>query len=62
MVSEDIAWLEDFALKHRGAKLTCVVCAESARIIQGQEQSERRYFISSLPANPEQILHAVCAH
>lgn len=59
-VTEDIAWL---AQKGEWAGLQSIVMVEAEREIIGQEATrEKRYFISSLPANAAAHLHAVRSH
>lgn len=59
-VTADIAWL---AQKDDWAGLQSIVMVEAEREILGQEATrEKRYFISSLPANAAVLLHAVRSH
>jgi predicted transposase YbfD/YdcC len=58
----NLDWLELLGLKARWSKLTSVACIESTREIAGKVESEKRFVISSLPANSERILHAVRTH
>jgi predicted transposase YbfD/YdcC len=55
-------WLELLGLKARWSKLACVACIESTREIAGRVETEKRYVISSLPADSRRILHAVRTH
>ena len=55
-------WLELLGLKARWPGLTSVARIESTRQIGERVETDRRYFISSLPANGERILHAVRTH
>ena len=54
--------LELLDLKARWSKLTSVACIESTREIAGRVETEKRYVISSLPADSHRILHAVRTH
>ena len=58
----ELDWLDLLGLKARWTKLTSVACIESTREINGKIEAERRYVISSLPANSARILHAVRTH
>lgn len=42
--------------------LKSIVCIESERIIGEKQTCERRYYLSSLTANPEQLLKIIRAH
>lgn len=55
-------WLELLGLKARWPKLTSVACVESTREIADKVETEKRYVISSLPADSQRILHAVRTH
>jgi predicted transposase YbfD/YdcC len=55
-------WLDLLDLKARWPKLTSVACIESTRYIAGKVETEKRYVISSLPADSQRILHAVRTH
>jgi predicted transposase YbfD/YdcC len=59
---DHLDWLELLGLKTRWSKLTSVACIESTREIAGKVESERRFVISSLPADSQRILHAVRTH
>jgi predicted transposase YbfD/YdcC len=59
---DHLDWLELLGLKARWSKLTSVACIESTREIAGKVESERRFVISSLPADSQRILHAVRTH
>ncbi|MDR3299511.1 MAG: ISAs1 family transposase, partial [Candidatus Accumulibacter sp.] len=54
--------LELLGLKARGPKLASVACIESTREIDGRTTTEKRYVISSLPADSRRLLHAVRTH
>lgn len=58
----ELDWLELLGLKARWSKLACVACIESTREIAGRVEAEKRYVISSLPADSRRILHAVRTH
>lgn len=59
-VTEDIQWLRD---RHPAwQKLTSIVEIESQREIKGDMSAEKRYYISSLPAQAEKMLNAVRQH
>ena len=55
-------WLETSGLKARWKNLTSVACIESTRVIGDRVETDRRYVITSLPANSQRILHAVRTH
>jgi predicted transposase YbfD/YdcC len=59
VVSQQIEWL---AQKSDWAGLRSVAMIEETRECNGRTSTERRFFISSLPANARQIAHAVRAH
>ncbi len=56
---DDLSWLTSRS-EWKGLKSIAMV--ESTRIIQGKETVERRYYISSLPAEGEKIARAVRSH
>jgi predicted transposase YbfD/YdcC len=58
----ELDWLELLGLKARWPGLTSVACIESTREIAGRWETEKRYVISSLPADSRRILHAVRTH
>ncbi len=58
----ELDWLELLGLKARWSKLASVACIESTREIAGRVETEKRYVISSLPADSRRILHAVRTH
>ena len=58
----ELDWLDLLGLKARWSKLASVACIESTRDIGGKIESEKRYVISSLPADSRRILHAVRTH
>ena len=58
----ELDWLELLDLKGRWSKLASVACIESTREIAGKVETEKRYVISSLPADSRRILHAVRTH
>lgn len=59
-VTEDIQWLRE---RHPNwKKLTSVIEIQSQRDIKGEISTEKRYYISSLPAQPERISQAVREH
>lgn len=49
-------------LKARWSKIASVACIESTREVAGRVETEKRYVISSLPADSRPILHAVRTH
>ena len=59
VVSEDIRWLEQGA---RWAGLRSVAMVESTRDIAGERSLERRYYISTLPADPKRVAAAIRGH
>lgn len=60
VVTEDVNWLEQ---KRDWAGLKSIIMVESERALSGKEpQRERRYFISSLPANAKASLRVVRSH
>lgn len=59
-VTEDIQWLRD---RHpQGKQLRSLIEIENLRHIKGQMSTEKRYYISSLPAYPQTALNAVRQH
>lgn len=58
----ELDWLDLLGLKARWSKLASVACIESTREFGGKIETEKRYVISSLPADGHRILHAVRAH
>lgn len=58
----ELDWLDLLDLKARWSKLASVACIESTRSIAGKLETEKRYVISSLPADSRRILHAVRTH
>lgn len=59
-VSDDVAWL---IKRHPGWKtIGSIGMVESGREINGQTAIERRFFVSSLPADAEQFAKAVRGH
>jgi len=58
-VTDKIDWLVE---EHRWPGLQTIAKVISKRILQGKETTEVRYYISSLPANAEQIGKAARAH
>lgn len=59
VVSSQIDWLEQ---KTAWSGLTSIAMIEEIRDINGKISCDRRFFISSLPANAKQIAQAVRAH
>lgn len=59
---DELDWLDLLGLKARWPKLTSVACIESTRTIADKVETEKRYVISSLPADSRRILHAVRTH
>lgn len=59
---ENLDWLDTLGLKDRRKNLTAVACIESTRQIGDEIQTDKRYVISSLPADARKILHAVRMH
>lgn len=59
---DKLDWLDSLDLKVRGPKLASVACIESTREIGGKIETEKRYVISSLPADSCRILHVVRIH
>ena len=58
----ELDWLDLLGLKARWSKLASVACIESTRDMGGKISTEKRYVISSLPADSRRILHAVRSH
>lgn len=58
----ELDWLDLLGLKARWSKLASVACIESTRERGGTIETEKRYVISSLPADSRRILHAVRTH
>jgi predicted transposase YbfD/YdcC len=59
-ISDDVAWL---IKRHPLWKtIKSIGMVESSREIKGVATTERRYFVSSLPADAKQFAHAVRAH
>lgn len=59
-VTDDILWLKE---RHpQWKKLTSVVEIESQREIKGVISTEKRYYISSLPAEPKKLANAIRQH
>lgn len=59
-VTEDINWLKERYPQWK--QLTSVVEIESCREIKKVKSTEKRYYISSLTAEPKKIAHAVRQH
>ena len=59
VVSQQLNWLEQ---KPHWAGLRSIAMIEETRECNGHTSTERRFFISSLPADARQIAHAVRAH
>lgn len=59
VVSSKIDWLEN---KSQWAGLKTIAMLEESQEINGKKTVERRFFISSLPAEPKRIAEAVRAH
>jgi predicted transposase YbfD/YdcC len=55
-------WLDTLGLRTRWTNLASVACIESTRVIGDKTETDRRYVISSLPAQSDRILRAVRAH
>jgi predicted transposase YbfD/YdcC len=62
LAADELDWLELLGLKARWSKLASDACIESTREIAGRVETEKRYVISSLPADSRRLLHAVCSH
>lgn len=58
----ELDWLDLLGLKGRWAKIASVACIESTREIGDKIETDKRYVISSLPADSQRILHAVRSH
>jgi predicted transposase YbfD/YdcC len=58
----ELDWLDLLGLKARWSKLASVACIESTRQIGDKIETEKRYVISSLPADSRRLLHAVRTH
>jgi predicted transposase YbfD/YdcC len=59
-VTEKISWLKE--AKESWSGLRSIVAVESIRLINEVETREMRYFISSLPPNPQQLLTVIRGH
>lgn len=59
-VCADIQWLIDRHEQWPGLK--SIIEVESTRLIRGEISQEKRYYISSLPADPQQIAQAIRQH
>jgi len=59
-VSDDIQWLQERHPHWKG--LNSIVEIESSREIKGEISTEKRYYISSLPADPKKIRNAIRQH
>lgn len=57
--TENLNW---FADKAKWSGLRSIGCVESERTIQGKTSIERRYYLSSLKANAQELARAVRAH
>jgi predicted transposase YbfD/YdcC len=58
----ELDWLELLGLKARWSEIASVACIESTREVAGRVETDKRYVISSLPADSRRILHAVRTH
>ena len=58
-MSEDIDWLEN---RDDWKGIKSIIMIESKREIKGIESIEKRFYISSLEANPQKILSVVRSH
>lgn len=58
----ELDWLELLGLKARWSEMASVACIESTREVAGRVETDKRYVISSLPADSRRILHAVRTH
>lgn len=58
-VTDDLEWLEQ---KHEWRDLRSIAKVESVRWVQGKQQSESRYYISSLQPDAETIAKAIRGH
>ena len=58
----ELDWLDLLGLKGRWAKIASVACIESTREIGDKIETDKRYVISSLPADSQRILHAARSH
>jgi predicted transposase YbfD/YdcC len=59
LATSELDWLDD---RSEWAGLKSVVAVESKRTVNGSTTTEKRYFISSLPADAENISRAVRSH
>ncbi len=57
--TEDLDWFQD---KAQWPGLRSIGCVESKRTIQGETSTERRYYLSSLPADAKELAEAVRGH
>lgn len=57
--TDDIDWL---CREHEWPGLKSIAKVESTRTVKGRTEKDIRYYISSLPGNPEQICRAARAH
>lgn len=59
---DQLDWLETLGLKKRWKNLRSVACIESTRQTGERIETEKRYVITSLPADSQRIMHAVRTH
>lgn len=59
---DNLDWLDTLGLRARWKNLSSVACIESTRQSGSRIETDRRYVISSLPADSRCILHAVRMH
>lgn len=57
--SDQVDWLRQY---HSFPGLRSLVCIQSQRELQGNVQTEQRYYISSVPPDTMRLLHAVRSH
>lgn len=57
--TDDIEWLQK---EHSWPGLKSIAVVETVRTFKGKTSKDRRFYLSSLPANPEQTCKTVRAH
>jgi predicted transposase YbfD/YdcC len=60
--TDELDWLEPLELRERWVGLKSVACIESQRTLGERTSTEKRYLISSLPADAARLLYVSRAH
>lgn len=60
--TSELEWLDPLGLRERWPGLVSVACIEATRIVGQNSCTEKRYLISSLPAEAARLLHVVRTH